>query len=98
MFVTPGRGLAFQRRQKAGATSLSTAIGGAPPMWVKLVRAGQVVTASTSSDGATWTNVGQDTITLSGAVWVGLAVTSHDTTRLATATMDTVTVTPAPGP
>ncbi len=94
MFVTPGAGLAFQRRQTTGAISLNTAVGGLPPRWVRLVRVGQVITASISSDGLTWTNVGQDTIALSGAVWVGLAVTSHETTRLATATFDQVTITP----
>ena len=82
MLVTPGRGLAFQRRRTAGATSLNTSIAGTAPKWVKLERAGQVVMASVSGDGATWTAVGQDTIALAGAVWVGLAVTSHDATRL----------------
>ena len=43
MLVTPGRGLAFQRRRTAGATSLSTSIAGTAPKWVKLERAGQVV-------------------------------------------------------
>jgi hypothetical protein len=37
-------------------------------------------------------HVGQDTIAISGAVWIGLAVTSHDNTRLATAAFDNVTV------
>jgi hypothetical protein len=90
MFVTPGRGLAFQRRQTAGAASLSTSAAGVAPMWVKLVRAGQLVTASVSSDGVTWTTVGQDTVALSGAVWAGLALTSHDASRLASATIDNV--------
>jgi hypothetical protein len=59
-------------------------------MWVKLVRAGQLVTASVSIDGVTWTTVGQDTVALSGAVWAGLALTSHDASRLASATIDNV--------
>src|SRR6476659_7894739 len=92
MFVTPGKGLAFQRRQITGAASPSTSIGGVAPMWLKLVRAGTMVTASISSDGNTFTPVGQDTIA-SGAVWVGLALTSHDATHLASATIDNVAVT-----
>jgi regulation of enolase protein 1 (concanavalin A-like superfamily) len=98
MFVTPGRGVAFQRRQSDGATSLNTSLAGVAPQWVKLERVGQVITAWVSSDGTTWTTrVGQDTIALKGAVWVGLAVTSHDATRLATATFEAVTVTAAGG-
>jgi regulation of enolase protein 1 (concanavalin A-like superfamily) len=92
MFVTPGKGLAFQRRKTAAATSVSTSAAGVAPQWVKLARAGQVVTASISSDGVSWTAVGQDTIALSGAVWIGLAVTSHDTTQAATATFDGVAI------
>lgn len=91
MFVTPGKGLSFQRRT-ANGTSVSTTIAGAAPYWVRLVRAGQVITASVSPDGTSWTDVGQDTIAISGAVWIGLAVTSHDNTQLATATFDNVTV------
>jgi len=92
MFVTPGKGLSFQRRIAANGTSVSTTIAGAAPYWVRLVRAGQVITASVSPDGTSWTDVGQDTIAISGAVWIGLAVTSHDNTQLATATFDNVTV------
>jgi Bacterial Ig domain len=76
MFVTPGKGLSFQRRTAANGTSVSTTIAGAAPYWVRLVRAGQVITASVSPDGTSWTDVGQDTIAISGAVWIGLAVTS----------------------
>lgn len=93
MFVTPGKGLAFQRRPSTGATTLYTGILGAAPQWVRLVRAGQIVTASVSADGVSWTVVGQDTISFSGAVWVGLALTSHDTTQTATATFDNVSIT-----
>jgi phosphatidylserine/phosphatidylglycerophosphate/cardiolipin synthase-like enzyme len=93
MFVTPGKGLSFQRRPTAGGTSLSTTIAGAAPEWVKVSLSGQTVTASVSSDGSTWTTVGQETITFSGPVYVGLAVTSHDNTRTATATFDNVGVT-----
>jgi len=90
MFVTPGKGVAFQRRLAAGATSLSTAMPGAAPEWVKVSLSGQTVIASVSSDGTSWTIVGQDTIAFSGPIYVGLAVTSHDNTRAAQATFDNV--------
>jgi phosphatidylserine/phosphatidylglycerophosphate/cardiolipin synthase-like enzyme/regulation of enolase protein 1 (concanavalin A-like superfamily) len=92
MFVTPGKGLAFQRRPSFGASSVNTAIAGTAPEWVRLVRVGQTVTASVSGDGSSWTTVGRDTIALSGVVWVGLAVTSHDNTQLATAAFDHVVI------
>src|SRR5581483_10436914 len=92
MFVTPGKGLAFQRRSSADGSSASTQIGGSAPEYVRLVRSGTLVRASVSANGSSWTTVGQDTVRLSGTVFVGLAVTSHDNAQLATATFDHVTV------
>jgi hypothetical protein len=60
---------------------------------VKLARNGQVITASVSSDGRTWTVVGSDTFSIVGEIHVGLAVTSHTTLALATAAFDNVVVT-----
>src|SRR4051812_2872497 len=62
MFVTPGKGVAFQRRPTAAGTSLSTTTAGAAPEWVKVSLSGQTVTASVSSDGSAWTTIGQETI------------------------------------
>jgi glucose/arabinose dehydrogenase/regulation of enolase protein 1 (concanavalin A-like superfamily) len=89
MFVSAAKGTAFQRRPAAGALSLHTA--GAPvgaPGWVRLVRRGQAITASLSLDGSTWTVVGSQTFSMGAAAYVGLAVTSHDNTALATAQFD----------
>ena len=93
MFVTPGKGLAFQRRPTAGGTSLTTTVAGAAPEWVKISLSGNIVTASVSSDGSAWTTIGQETIAFSGPIYVGLAVTSHDNTRAAKATFDNVSAT-----
>jgi hypothetical protein len=96
MLVSASKGLAFQRRSQAGGISTSTAGGaGAAPAWVKLVRRGQTVTASRSADGVSWSQVGQATIALTGSVYVGLAVSSHDTTRTARVLFDKVTVSAA---
>ena len=92
MFVTPGRGLAFQSRASSGGTSVSATVPGAAPHWVRLVRAGQLVTASLSEDGATWTTIGQRTLSFSGQVYAGLAVTSHNSNQVAAATIDGVTL------
>jgi hypothetical protein len=56
-----------------------------------------VVEASVSIDGVTWATVGQEAIALSGSVYVGLAITSHDARMLASATIDHVTVNERPG-
>lgn len=93
MFVSVAKGLAFQRRATTGATSEHTSGGpGVAPRWVRLERVSNVVTASTSVDGRTWTTVGRDTVTLPVDVLVGVALTSHDDGAAATATFDNVTV------
>jgi regulation of enolase protein 1 (concanavalin A-like superfamily) len=95
MLVSPGKGLAFQRRIASGGLSTSTSGGsGSAPAWVKLERRGATITAFRSVDGVTWTLVGSDTFTMASEVYVGLAVSSHVAGRLATATFDQVTVIP----
>jgi len=91
MLVSAGKGLAFQRRTVSGGISTSTYGGsGTAPKWVKLSRSGSVITASVSSDGSTWKVVGSDNFSIAGSLQVGLAVSSHDTGSLATATFDNV--------
>lgn len=99
MLVSASKGLAFQRRTTTGGLSTHTSGGtGTAPRWLKLARAGQVITASISADGQAWTVVGRDTFSMPSTVNVGLAVTSHDATRLATGTFDNVAVSvPASG-
>ena len=92
LFVTPAKGIAFQERTAAGAVSTSSSVSGKAPRFVKLTRAGAKVTAFVSADGVSWTKTGAQTLTMSGPVLAGLAVTSHDNTTLATAAFDRVTV------
>ena len=95
MLVSPRKGLAFQRRKATGGSSTNTDGGaGVAPAWVKLERRGNTITAYRSANGVSWTLVGSDTFAMGATVYVGLAVTSHDATRLATVTFDNVTVTP----
>jgi hypothetical protein len=94
MLVSTSNGLAFQRRTVAGGISTHTAGGaGTAPRWVRLQRSGDVITASASTDGRTWTTVGRDTFSMPSTVLVGLAATSKDPTHLATGTFDNVAVT-----
>jgi regulation of enolase protein 1 (concanavalin A-like superfamily) len=97
LFATPttAKGLAFQRRPTTGGTSVSTA-GPAltAPVWLRLVRAGNVVTASYRRNATdAWTPVGSQTFTsLPVDAQVGFAVSSHRDGTVATATFDNVSI------
>jgi regulation of enolase protein 1 (concanavalin A-like superfamily) len=97
MLVSPGKGLAFQRRNATGGATLHTTGGpGIAPSWVRLERRGQIVTASTSVDGASWTVVGEASIALNSSAYIGLAVSSHRSGVLAAAVFDPIEVVAVP--
>ena len=94
--VTPGNGAAFQRRTSAGGTSVHTPGARATaPYWVRLTRSGSTFTAYSSPDGATWTQIGTATFSMTANVYIGLAVTAHNNAALNTSTFTNVTVTSA---
>jgi len=63
------------------------------PYWIKLVRSGNTLTGFASPDGLTWSQVGSSqTITMAPNVFVGLAISSNDNTKLTTATFDSVSI------
>ena len=94
MLVSPGKGLAFQRRTANGGTSTHTAGALATaPYWVRIVRNGNTVSAYQSASGTSWVLVATDSLALPTAIYVGLGVSSHVDGTLATATFDSVTVT-----
>ena len=85
----------FQYRTgTGGSTSINWANGLTAPKWVKLVRLGDTISASYSSNGTSWTTVGSTTVAMQQSVHIGLAVLSHDVTKLSTAKFSNVTVTP----
>ena len=95
--LTASNGPAFQRRLTTAGSSAHT--GGptlSAPGWVRLERVGNVFISSVSSNGATWTEIRRETISMTAAVQVGLAVTSHADGTLCTATFSDVTVVSAP--
>ena len=101
MLVSPGKGLAFQRRTATGGTSTNTSGGsGTSPYFVKLSRSGHTITAQKSVDGVAWTTVGSQSITMASTIYVGLAVSSHVDGVLARATFENTAITKAtaPGP
>jgi hypothetical protein len=92
VIVTPGNGASFQWRSTTGGTMSQSQSGGvSAPYWVKLVRTGSSFRGYVSADGGAWTQVGAaQTISMAGAVYVGLPVTAHDNADLCTAAFDNV--------
>jgi regulation of enolase protein 1 (concanavalin A-like superfamily) len=95
-YLTPGSGLDFDYRANTGSSA--THVDGpaaAAPQWLKLNRTGNVLTASYSADGTTWTQHGQTTLSMASNLYIGMALTSNTSTQLAKATFDNLTMTGA---
>jgi hypothetical protein len=91
MLVSSSKGQAFQRRTVTGGVTTSTTGPTAGAVyWVKIERIGNTVNAYSSPDGAAWTLVGTDTVTLGPTMLVGLGVSSHTTSTGATCKFDNV--------
>jgi regulation of enolase protein 1 (concanavalin A-like superfamily) len=99
MMATGTQGWSFPRRTDPGGTSYgSPYYAGAAPGWVRLVREGNLFSGYTSTDGTTWALVEADTVAMASTVYVGVALTSHDTAQRATATFTNLTArTPTTG-
>jgi tripartite motif-containing protein 71 len=91
--ITPTSGAEFSRRTVTGGSTTPTARTGiAAPYWVKLVRSGNTFTGSVSSDGTNWTQLSSATIGMTGTVYIGLIVNSHNNAVLCTGTFGSVAV------
>jgi len=94
MVVTPAQGISFQRRIATDGVSTNTDTTGiVAPYWVKIERdiAGNF-TASSSTNGSTWTIQGTfESIPMGANVYIGLAVTSHDVALTSQAVFSNVT-------
>jgi outer membrane protein assembly factor BamB len=94
IFVTPANGLVIQYRTLQGGTTSQVAAGpGAGPIYVRITRTGTTFSAATSTNGTAWTVVPGSSVSLpalTGSLLSGMAVTSHDTTKLVTAVFDNV--------
>jgi regulation of enolase protein 1 (concanavalin A-like superfamily) len=91
--VFGGGGTWYNRRKSTGGSS-STSAGSSSeaPVWLRAVRKGTQVTTYWSSNGSTWTTIATDTIALGTTAYVGLAVTSHNTSQRTTAKLSSVKV------
>lgn len=87
--ITPAHGVTFQYNfngENGGGTYTL------PNAWLKLKRVGNAITSYTSSDGQTWTQVGQATLTLGTSAEIGLFVSSHNGSRLNESVFQNVSV------
>jgi hypothetical protein len=101
--VSPGSGVAFQGRIVADSDSFSTnQTDITAPHWVKLERdVSGNFTVSHSANGSAWQPVGNTVptnIPMSSNVYIGLALTSHDTALTCEAVFSNVTITGTAGP
>lgn len=97
--ITPGNGVAFQRRAGTGGGTASTVVPGVTaPVWVRLMRkAGNSFRGYYSTDGTNWTQIGaNETINMATNALAGLAVTAHNNATVATASFDAVSFNQAP--
>ncbi len=87
VYITPGNGCRFHARLAASVDAVSDTSVATPeqmaitaPYWVKLERSGNDFNAYYSADGTNWTTMVWDpqTIAMSNTVYIGLAVTSHN--------------------
>jgi regulation of enolase protein 1 (concanavalin A-like superfamily) len=94
--VTGSGAYKWMRRTSTGGNVSNTngSSGTAPNLWVRLVRSGNTITASRSTNGTSWTTIGSATVTMASNCYVGLAVASGSTITLNTSVMDNLTVVP----
>ncbi|HWL17613.1 MAG TPA: LamG-like jellyroll fold domain-containing protein [Opitutus sp.] len=83
--LTPNNGARLQSRVWAGGATNAITAPNLSPYWVRLERSGSTVVASISADGTHWTEVKKVWIPMAKNAYIGFAVTSRDTQKLATA-------------
>ena len=80
MALTPGRGSTFVFRRESGGPCDN--VGNAGQHWLKITRVGSTITGYVSPDGRQWKLHGKAEIPMSGTIYLGLGVCSHDQGRL----------------
>ena len=95
LIVSPGKGISAQARTATGGTSHEVVgAAGVAPQWLRIRRAGGTFSLSDSEDGVTWRNLGSTSLAMASTLLVGLPVTSHSSTTLATAVFSDLSITP----
>lgn len=89
-----GTGLVIaQRAAPLASTSSVTIAARVPPVWLKLVRRGNVMTASHSSDGVSWTAAPGATTSLASSLYAGLLVAGGSSLTNGAAAFDNTSLT-----
>jgi len=90
--VTPGSGVAFQRRTTTnGGSETDTQADITAPQWVRLSRSGNTFTGEYSANGSNWTTLGSIDIAMLPDTYIGLCLTSHNVDATCTAEFSNVT-------
>jgi hypothetical protein len=102
VYATPGNGVRYQARLlTAGAATSDTTVATAEqmalkiPVWIKIERTGTTLSCYYSTDGVKWTSMSWNpqTIAMTGTVYIGLAVTSHNANAVTTVQFSNVSTT-----
>ncbi len=80
MALTPNRGCTFVYRRESGGPCEN--VGNAQQRWLKITRVGSTIAGYVSPDGRQWKLHGKAEIPMSGPIYLGLGVCSHDQGRL----------------
>jgi endo-1,4-beta-xylanase len=94
MYATKGS-ISNWRSATGGAFGVSNSGGVTqlPPYWVRVTRSGNTFTMARSADGHTWATVGvPQTISMTSTIYVGLIVSSNNTSKTTSSTLSNVTV------
>lgn len=93
MGITAKHGFIFQNREEtSGGTSGSLTGATTRPVWLKLQRAGDVLSGFYSTDSIHWLQAGAVSIPMSQTVYAGMAYTSHQNGTLGFATFSNTQV------
>ena len=90
----------FPVRPSTGASTLNQGTDDlTAPAWLMVARSGNSISAYTSPNGYSWQQLATtQTVTMAQSVYIGLAVASGNTSEVATATFDNVSITSANSP
>lgn len=87
--------LQFLRRTTAStAPAAVTSAGTSPGRWLRLLRAGNLITAQKSGDGSTWTSIGAYTVTMGSSIRIGFTAVSGSASVANSAVFDNVICVP----
>jgi hypothetical protein len=95
LLISSGNGVQFHRRLLTGVSTITTSLPGTLPGWVRIRRRGDLLTASYKTDNGVWTTIGQESIPMPSTFYVGMAATSHDTSRTSRTDFDTTALVPS---